>query len=210
MKKYLLSFILFLTISITYSQSYYYLSGIEVTPSTPTTQDSVYITIKGSLSTTGSYMTGITPIISSTDINIIIDLASGPGFTALVPFDTTIVLSPLSVNTYTVFPSGLHLYNDMPDTVSFQVIGSANAYALQSNVDIRISPNPTTNYFDIQTTIPISEIVRIELFDINGRLLQNFQPNGSFNFQLENDYKGLSFIAIQTQKGIVLKKLFIE
>lgn len=211
MKKYFLNFIFIIVTSITYGQSYYYLNDVIVSPSTPTTQDSVSITIKGSLSSTSSYISGITSMISDTSVNIIIEAASyGAGFAVLVPFDTTLVLPPLSVNTYIVNVSGIHVYNDLSDTIIFQVVGSTNTKDLQLNSAIRIYPNPATTYFKIQTTIPISDVLSIELIDIKGRVVQTLEPSLSSIFRLEEHNQGLYFISIQTNKGQVIKKILIE
>tara|TARA_E500000331_G_scaffold357733_1_gene420633 strand:- start:468 stop:2294 length:1827 start_codon:yes stop_codon:yes gene_type:complete len=82
-------------------------------------------------------------------------------------------------------------------------------FELNQKFDIQIYPNP----FDDYTIIELNEILnnKVQLFDVSGRLLRNFEMQKN-RFQLtKNNLKaGVYFLRIQNNKGIFRKKIVIQ
>lgn len=83
---------------------------------------------------------------------------------------------------------------------------------LNNTDDIEIFPNPFQNSFTIKIPIELqNEILIITITDISGRLIDNYQFNGSqlktFQPQLQ---KGVYFIKIQANKHIITNKKIIK
>lgn len=73
------------------------------------------------------------------------------------------------------------------------------------NVDLKVYPNPTTEYFNL---ISDSKILSIELYDTSGRLIRKSVVN---DFESKQDVhqlnKGMYFLKIKTQNGEVTGKI---
>jgi hypothetical protein len=72
---------------------------------------------------------------------------------------------------------------------------------------IKIYPNPVKNSIKIEFTD--IKIKKIELIDINGKLIKSFSSN--FNeLKICNIYKGSYILKIETENGVLNKKILIE
>ena len=80
---------------------------------------------------------------------------------------------------------------------------------LNQKFDIQIYPNP----FDDYTTIKLREILKnkVQLFDVSGRLLRNFEmQKNRFKLSKNKLKAGIYFLQIQNKKGIFRKKIVIQ
>ncbi|MEC8853068.1 MAG: T9SS type A sorting domain-containing protein, partial [Bacteroidota bacterium] len=105
---------------------------------------------------------------------------------------------------YSQFPGAWMI---RPVLRSTPIISSVNAEINQN--DIQIFPNPFTDF----TTVVLSENSenKIQLFDINGRLLRKFVVNeNSFQLSKNNLRSGVYILEIQNTKGVFRKKLVIQ
>ena len=75
--------------------------------------------------------------------------------------------------------------------------------------EILIFPNPFTDF----TTVVLHECLlnKVQLFDVSGRLLSNFQVNAkSFQLSKNNLKAGIYFLQFQNNRGIFRKKILIQ
>jgi hypothetical protein len=73
------------------------------------------------------------------------------------------------------------------------------------NVDLKVYPNPTTDYFNLASD---SKILSIELYDASGRLIRTSLVNDFETRQNVNQLnKGLYFLKIKTESGEVTGKI---
>jgi len=76
------------------------------------------------------------------------------------------------------------------------------------NSSVQLFPNPANNYIQIHSTNDL-EILRIELIDLNGRLVREVSiSNGSIS--LDGFKNGIYFVEILTDKGQLRKKIIIS
>ena len=80
--------------------------------------------------------------------------------------------------------------------------------------EMSVYPNPFSHLCHIDVELPISSFIHLALYDANGRLLHQFHhPHknaGVHRFTIHANhlkYKGVYFVEVQTEKGIVTKKL---
>jgi len=73
---------------------------------------------------------------------------------------------------------------------------------------LSIYPNPVRDVFSIKMEEGI-HINRLELLDIQGRLVKNYQNNKD-NLSINAIASGVYFVKITTSKGIVLKKIVVD
>jgi len=73
---------------------------------------------------------------------------------------------------------------------------------------VQLYPNPASNFVTLKST---SEIILVNLFDINGRLIRQYKNHGSSEFSINGlPNPGLYVIQIQTNAGIEFKKLIVQ
>jgi len=73
---------------------------------------------------------------------------------------------------------------------------------------VQLYPNPASNFVTLKST---SEIILVNLFDINGRLIRQYKNPGSTEFSINGlPNPGLYVIQIQTNAGIEFKKLIVQ
>ena len=73
------------------------------------------------------------------------------------------------------------------------------------NSRIRIYPNPTTRIVFIEG----DNIKKIEVVNINGQIIKSIKVN-AYTFDLSNQSKGIYFIKVITNEGIVVEKLILK
>lgn len=73
---------------------------------------------------------------------------------------------------------------------------------------ISIYPNPTNNTVFINLNNVTTDITSIELKDVTGRIIgTQLSPNGIVKFNLTNESAGVYFITINTERGMITKKV---
>jgi len=82
-------------------------------------------------------------------------------------------------------------------------IQTLNTQEVNSAIKINIYPNPVKHYLNIQTN---DKIMSIEIFDLNGRILQNIISSET-KINVSNLKKGIYIIKINTSKGSTTQKI---
>ncbi|HTA61296.1 MAG TPA: T9SS type A sorting domain-containing protein, partial [Bacteroidia bacterium] len=78
---------------------------------------------------------------------------------------------------------------------------------LNNNNQITIYPNPTNNYFTIETTSTDKQTLQV--FDVNGKLVLMQTINGKTNVDASNLAEGVYNLSLQNTNGVVNKRLVI-
>lgn len=85
------------------------------------------------------------------------------------------------------------------------------------DIDMRVGPNPFTDVTNIQVDLPADEIITLEVYNINGRLIRqlhegNLQGGGkSFEFSADGLAKGLYVARLTTSDGqLITRKLMLQ
>lgn len=80
--------------------------------------------------------------------------------------------------------------------------------------ELQIYPNPSTGIININFEFDAEEKVSLLIQNINGQELENIPlglvKTGNYNFDCSDFSPGIYFIKLQTDKGIITKKLIIE
>ena len=79
-----------------------------------------------------------------------------------------------------------------------------------NNTGFTIQPNPTNGIFSIETTIPLSEIKSIMLYDLSGKVVYQEEQVSGFGFNLDFLNGGVYMLALKHQEGICFQKIIIE
>ncbi len=119
-------------------------------------------------------------------------------------------------------PSGI--YNlEVFDCFTATWILFPNSFQINSNinaVDDKISnlfiyPNPTQNNINIQFTNLFTQDIQIRIFNSIGKLvffdnISNYKGKYAKQIDLENNAKGIYFLDIETDSGVIKKKLILQ
>jgi len=76
------------------------------------------------------------------------------------------------------------------------------------NYEIKVFPNPTSDILNIEFTENV-EVRQFLLFNLNGEAIKSFNPTER-NLNLKGLGAGLYFLRIETEKGVITKKVQIE
>ncbi|MFZ1495906.1 MAG: proprotein convertase P-domain-containing protein, partial [Saprospiraceae bacterium] len=100
----------------------------------------------------------------------------------------------------------------MPSAPYSFTIGASSGVADLAENKFNIYPNPTSDIVQIRFEQPISELTTIQLFDVNGRLLQSKKVDqGSFTtLSLENLTNGVYYLKISTSAWITSKRVILQ
>lgn len=99
---------------------------------------------------------------------------------------------------------GCYAFNTSDSKVIIIKDTSLGLSTVTSKVNIEVYPNPTADYINIKST---TKTKRIELLDVNGRLIRNFETNTE-KIDLTNFEKGIYFIKIiDLNDNITTKKI---
>lgn len=100
----------------------------------------------------------------------------------------------------------LQLWTGMDANLFFAFVNApTSTETLEGKEDVKIYPNPTSHNFVIEgLTIPAN----IQLFSLEGRLLQEHQTNDLiYNINVNNLPEGVYLVKIKTSEGIISKKI---
>ncbi len=97
------------------------------------------------------------------------------------------------------------------DTVINPVVTNVEERISGIDANVSIYPNPATGLIHIESTGNISLPEKIELYDIEGRLIKSYNTrSNSFGIDVSSLPKGFYTIRIQSEKGIIIKHFVIE
>ncbi len=98
------------------------------------------------------------------------------------------------------------------NNVAFQITHVLNENSFEI-VDLQLYPNPNNGSFNIKY-IPLTDNVKINVFDISGRQIfeKAYLPNGDFNevINLQNASKGVYLVYILDGDKQIVKKIVVE
>ena len=95
------------------------------------------------------------------------------------------------------------------DAVLLPPVSTKNLSARDGN--ITISPNPASDYIQIVFPSIIEGEKMIQLYDVNGRLIDSKIESGiNANWNLNNVTNGMYFLRIYTENNSYYEKLFIN
>jgi hypothetical protein len=119
--------------------------------------------------------------------------------------------SDITTDTMTVNPSGHQYTYYYIDDVDVHECPSGQGMVEYSNEnDVSLSPNPTSSIITITSTNKIKEV---NIYNIVGELIKNYElriTNGSTTIDISTVSKGIYFAEIQTDRGVVRKKIVKE
>lgn len=132
MKKALLLFALLFSIgNLLIAQTYLYLETVSISPTNPSSNDLITVTISGSLSSTASGVAAVTHTVNGNNIDVFFSAySSGIGLTVLVPYTYSFDLGPLPAGTYTINAGGSFTGDYIPANQKTFVVSGASTDCL--------------------------------------------------------------------------------
>ncbi|HET6991346.1 MAG TPA: T9SS type A sorting domain-containing protein [Bacteroidia bacterium] len=100
------------------------------------------------------------------------------------------------------------------DALAFSgTVGINETQANQNNLNVY--PNPAENLLNVSFNLENSSSVKIQLFDISGKLIEEFNPNCSIGentipLNLEGIERGIYFVRLVSDKGTDNRKIVVE
>lgn len=88
------------------------------------------------------------------------------------------------------------------------VVTDINSQLKDSNADVKIWPNPSNGEFNLSSK---EDILSIEIYDVFGKKIDVIQKKNNLNVvDLSKEAKGIYYIAINTTKGRLYKKVIVN
>lgn len=78
----------------------------------------------------------------------------------------------------------------------------SKAMPVQDEIDIKVSPNPANDYFNVTSNINFN---RIQLFNIIGKPLKTYRPSVDNNYQLNDIPGGIYILRFMDGNNQVIK-----
>ena len=207
---------------------------IYINPINPTVNDTLQITIYGYFPSTAEHIYNINDTIYSNQVEITLSIVTGPGFTMIVPYDTTISISPLQESGVynlhieaiidSIGPDGDSTFPiGMID--SMDIVISVLSTAIEETVNQEIKrdilsynyPNPFSDHTHIDYYVKEKSEVKISVFNICGQkiitLVNNSKhPKGRFTATLDanNLTAGIYYYILSIGDTIVEKHKMIK
>lgn len=100
--------------------------------------------------------------------------------------------------------------DSFPDFCS--LISDVPQIPLREKINISIYPNPAKDEFSVLSNDSGTKIQQIELYSLSGSLLEMFPAHFSLNYKVKLNHTeaGMYFLKIETDQGIVVRKLLIQ
>ena len=181
MKKIFFVFVLAFFVSVGFSQVYFSVDDIFLSPNTPTTHDSVNIVLSGNLASTGAYIDTAFFEIIDHEVNITVNCNTDGGFDMIVEYEKIINLGLLPSGDYHINLSG-EFFGDQvsdPNQYLFSVSDFSGVHQEKKTNQMIIFPNPSSGVFHIDD----SDITNIELYNNTGKLLFSIEQNNTIDIQ---------------------------
>lgn len=97
------------------AQTYFYIDGISVDPTEPTTADEITISLEGQLSSTGAHIVSTSYMLMGNIVNITVNAADPGGFTVLVPHTEVVEIGALPAGSYGILVDGDFILDSAPE-----------------------------------------------------------------------------------------------
>lgn len=185
-------------------QTFYYVGGIQIIPTNPTTADIVKVKLFGNFASTGSYIVNHSISINNYQVNLTINCNDQGGLTVIVPHDTAFTIGMLPAGTYTINLSGIGI-GDYAPAIDKTFVVSAPSVIEENNLikQSLVYPNPCTNFISVFN----NKSYEVELYNLNGEIIlkNNLVNNGIID--ISDMEHGIYFIKIITDNGIECQKI---
>ena len=81
----------------------------------------------------------------------------------------------------------------------------------KADIDFTLYPNPSSGVFKLESEIDMP-MLKIEIFDSNGRLIRSFDAGNFYQYQLnlENFAKGMYYARIHFDQGVLSERLIVQ
>lgn len=164
------------------AQTYFYIDQITVSPTAPTPQDNITISLSGGLSSTGAYVVSASASVSGGTVTLDVVAADPGGFTVIVPHTELIPLGPLPSGTYTIVINGTFVGDFAPQPEhTFVVSGGSLSTACDSLDVLGVQWSPfDTDLIEVMVSNGSSDLFSYPAFvllDDQGDTLAVEQPN---------------------------------
>jgi hypothetical protein len=173
MKKAFLFIALFYICLPAKAQHLIWIDSVTVSPSNPTTNDTIYMAVVGNFANTGVVITHIDKTINPGSVIIDFFTPDCAGFDVLIPFDTLVSFGPLPAGNYLIKYRAA-IDTNLTDTINCAIV---TAYSFYDSVSTNISvlqtgisapglhqfslfPNPASSTFTLQN-IPGPSLIQI-------------------------------------------------
>ena len=78
-----------------------------------------------------------------------------------------------------------------------------------ANFSVYVFPNPSQNKFSVKANTNSTELIKINILDIQGRILKTISSNATNMIDFGNDLKpGMYLLKIQQGKNTITEKIF--
>jgi hypothetical protein len=78
-----------------------------------------------------------------------------------------------------------------------------------ANFSVDVFPNPSQNKFSVKANTNSTELIKINILDIQGRILKTISSNATNMIDFGNDLKpGMYLLKIQQGKNTITEKIF--
>lgn len=90
-------------------------------------------------------------------------------------------------------------------------VGISESPSTEEKSTVQIFPNPSNGQVQVKTQKPGDKILRVYIYDVNGRLILNHVTQGKqVNLNLESYPSGMYIIQVQSQEGFSSNKLILK
>ena len=136
---------------ISFSQTYFAISQINIEPEYPTTEDSISIHLIGYLTETGVIIDNVEVLVQDNEVFLTINVHSSGGFQMLIDHTETINLGLLSSGDYHINISGDYISDNVSDPSQYHFTVE-EATGINNSVcqnDFSVYPNPASEYISL-------------------------------------------------------------
>nr|MBX2827384.1 T9SS type A sorting domain-containing protein [Flavobacteriaceae bacterium] len=112
---------------------------------------------------------------------------------------------------YPYFESGNIVISSLGSQGGFYLVKETSLSVTDNDTDfgITVSPNPVKNRLILQNSTGI-EITSMQLFDVTGRLIQNYEGGISDEIHIPTTTSNFLILQINTESGTISKKLMVS
>ncbi len=116
--------------------------------------------------------------------------------------DTTATVTGLSAGTYYVTVTDKSLCT-VTDSTVISYVHIATGVESQVLTNVRIFPNPTNGFINIQNLDPSDNIKTTEVYDMSGRLVKTYslRQSNSIKLYFEDDAQGVYYVYMRSEAG---------
>ncbi|MGV3637326.1 MAG: hypothetical protein ACO1NQ_06715 [Flavobacteriales bacterium] len=115
-------------VSLTSAQTYFFISSITTSPSSPTTASPISISVNGDLSSSGSFIVSAEHTVIGNEVHITIFAATTGGLTVLVPHTEVLEIGQLPAGEYEIIVDGTAILDSAPEPDHFFTVNAGGGH----------------------------------------------------------------------------------